>query len=140
MLTIGKVAALSNTSTDTLRFYEREGLLVPTSKTPGGYRLYGADAAQRIRFIKHAQQCGFALAEIREMLELRTQDSACCNDVRKLTIEKKLQVEYKIRALQTMSRALDALIATCTNEDRPVDECPILSALDSAIAERPASP
>ena len=136
MLTIGKVAALSNTSTDTLRFYEREGLLVPTSKTAGGYRLYGPDAVQRIRFIKHSQQCGFALAEIREMLELRTQDSACCDDVRKLTIEKKLQLEQKIRALQAMSRALDTLIATCMNEERPVDECPILSALDSAIAAR----
>ena len=134
MLTIGKVAALSNTSTDTLRFYEREGLLVPTSKTPSGYRLYGADAAQRISFIKHAQQCGFALAEIREMLELRAQDSACCNDVRKLTIEKKLQLEHKIKTLQAMSKALDTLIATCMDEKLPVVECPILSALDSVIA------
>jgi DNA-binding transcriptional MerR regulator len=136
LLTIGKVAALSDTSTDTLRFYEREGLLIPSSKSASGYRLYGPDAAQRIRFIKHAQQCGFALAEIRDMLSLRTQDSACCDDVRKLTIEKKLQLEQKIRTLQAMSRALDSLIASCTDDKRPVGECPILSALDNAIAAR----
>ena len=134
MLTIGKVASASNTTTDTLRFYEREGLIAPTSKSMAGYRLYAQDALQRIRFIKHAQQCGFSLAEIRDMLNLRTEDSACCDDVRKLTIEKKLQLENKIRTLKTMSRALDTLIATCTDEKLPVDECPILAALDSAMA------
>lgn len=138
MLTIGKIAALSSTTAETLRFYEREGLLV-ASKAANGYRQYGPDAVQRIHFIKHAQQCGFTLAEIREMLDLRTRDSACCNDVRTLTIEKKLRLEHKIRALQTMSRALDRLIDTCKDESLPLDECPILSVLDSAIAETPGS-
>ena len=134
MLTIGKVAALSSTTTDTLRFYERERLLMP-KKAANGYRQYGEDAVQRIQFIKHAQQCGFTLAEIREMLDLRRQGTACCNDVRTLTVEKKLQVEHKIRALQAMSRALDHLIATCTRSDLPLGECPILAALDSAVAQ-----
>ena len=133
MLTIGKVAAHANTTTDTLRFYEREGLLAPASKSASGYRQYGHDAVQRIQFIKHAQQCGFALAEIREMLNLRRQDSACCNDVRSMAIEKKLQIEHKIKSLQTMARALDGLIEVCTDEKLPADECPILSALDKAI-------
>ena len=134
MLTIGKVAALSNTTADTLRFYERERLLT-AKKGPNGYRQYAEDAVRRVQFIKHAQQCGFSLAEIREMLELRARRSACCNDVRSLTVEKKLQVEHKIRALQTMSKALDRLITACTRNKSPVDECPILHALDSAMTE-----
>lgn len=135
MLTIGKVAALSNTTADTLRFYERERL-VTSKKSANGYRQYAEDTVRRIQFIKHAQQCGFSLAEIREMLELRVRRSACCNDVRSLTVEKKLQVEHKIRALQAMSKALDRLITTCSRNKAPVDECPILQALDSAVAER----
>ena len=133
MLTIGKVAALSDTTADTLRFYERERLLAP-SKAPNGYRQYRDDAVQRVQFIKHAQQCGFSLAEIREMLDMRTRQKVCCNDIRSLTIEKKLQVEHKIKSLQTMSKALDRLIQTCKAADQPVDECPILRALDKAIA------
>lgn len=134
MLTIGKVAALSNTTTDTLRFYEREGLVVPTSKGANGYRQYRRDAVQRIQFIKHAQQCGFTLADIRDMLNLRARDSACCNDVRTIAIGKKLELEQKIRALGAMSRALDDLIDVCKDEKLPLDECPILAALDKAIA------
>ena len=135
MLTIGKVATLSGTTPDALRFYEREGLIVP-SKGSNGYRRYGDDALHRLNFIKHAQLCGFTLAEIREMLLLRKQDSACCNDMRSLTIEKKLQLEQKIRMLQTMSRALDGLIEACTKDNQPLEECPILAALDVAIAEK----
>ena len=135
MLTIGKVAALAHTTADTLRFYERERLLVP-SKAANGYRQYGEDAIQRVRFIKHAQQCGFTLAEIRELLDMRARRSVCCSDIRSRTVEKKLQLEHRIRALRTMSRALDRLIAACTREDLPLDRCPILAALDSAIADQ----
>lgn len=134
MLTIGKVAGLANITSDTLRFYEREKLLFP-SKAANGYRQYGEDAVQRVQFIKHAQQCGFTLAEIREILGMRKRASACCSDMRTITVEKKLQLEQKIRTLQAMSRALDELIASCRRDDPPLDECPILAALDSAMAE-----
>ena len=63
-LTIGKIATLADISPDTLRYYERERLIAPAAKSPGGYRLYERDALRRIRFIKQAQQCGFNLAEI----------------------------------------------------------------------------
>ena len=82
MLTIGKLAALSEVSADTLRFYERQGLIVPASKSAAGYRLYGEDAVVRLRFIKQARECGFTLAEIEQLLVLRSQDVACCGDVR----------------------------------------------------------
>lgn len=132
MFTIGKLGALSGVSVDTLRYYEIEGLITPTRKSGSGYRLYDEHAVRRLRFIKQAQQCGFTLAEIREFLLLRTRDSACCNDVRKAAIEKKLQLEQKIKAMRAMSAALDGLIADCTNESGPLDDCPILAALESS--------
>ncbi|MBF6989436.1 heavy metal-responsive transcriptional regulator [Cupriavidus sp. IK-TO18] len=130
MLTIGKLAQAGDISPDALRYYEREGLLAPASRTERGYRLYGEDAVRRIRFIQHAQACGFVLAEIRELLHLRQADSACCADVRQRAIEKKLQLAAKIRAMQAMSAALDRLIADCPDGTRSVDDCPILAALE----------
>ena len=130
MFTIGKLATLAQVSTDTLRYYEEEGLIAPDAKSDSGYRLYGKDSIRRIRFIKQAQHCGFTLAEIRELLLLRHQDAACCGDVRQRAVEKKLQLEGKIRTMKTMSKALDRLIADCTEETHPVDDCPILSALE----------
>jgi MerR family Zn(II)-responsive transcriptional regulator of zntA len=62
MFTIGKLAALATVSNDTLRYYEQEGLISPTAKSAAGYRLYDQDSVRRIRFIKHAQGCGFTLA------------------------------------------------------------------------------
>lgn len=132
MFTIGKLAAQAEISTDTLRYYEREGLIAPAGKSAGGYRLYDKDSTRRIRFIRQAQHCGFTLAEILELLVLRSRDAACCGDVRKRAIEKKLQLETKIRTMKAMSKALDSLIADCANETHPVEECPILAALEQA--------
>jgi len=129
-LTIGKIASLSKVSADTLRYYEREGLISPASKSEGGYRLYDRDAVRRVRFIKEAQHCGFTLTEIRNLLDMRTSDAACCRDVRRVAVEKKIQLEAKIKAMRAMSKALDRLIATCSNEGRPLDDCPILAAFE----------
>lgn len=135
MLTIGKLAARTDLSTNALRFYEREGLVEPSSKSAAGYRLYAEDAVARVKFIKDAQHCGFTLTEIQELLTLRARDSACCDDVRRLAIEKKLQLEAKIRSMKVMSRALDVLIADCPDGGRPVGECPILGAMEK-VGER----
>jgi len=137
MYTIGKLAEKAAVTTDTVRYYEKEGLLSPARKTDAGYRLYNEDAARRLRFIKQAQQCGFSLSEIGELLTLKNSDAACCKDVRSVAIEKKLQMENKIRALQLMSRALTELISICTDETRPLDECPILAALENSMAKQP---
>lgn len=81
MLTIGKLAAMAGTTPNTLRYYEREGLVPPAIKGDNGYRLYPQDAAQRVHFIRQAQQCGFRLAEIRTLLSIPSQASAGCADV-----------------------------------------------------------
>jgi MerR family Zn(II)-responsive transcriptional regulator of zntA len=136
MLTIGKVAKEADVSTDTIRYYEREGLVLPSRKSGSGYRLYSEEAVRRLGFIKHAQQWGFSLAEIRELLELRSDDRACCDDAYRVAVERKLQLEGKIKALQAMSRALSGLIEICSHDRKSLDECPILGALEAGIAGR----
>jgi MerR family Zn(II)-responsive transcriptional regulator of zntA len=131
-LTIGKMAGLAKVSADTLRYYERERLIEPATKSGSGYRLYEPDDLRRIRFIKQAQQCGFSLSEIRSLLALRTSSAACCRDVRRLAVEKRSQIEAKIKAMKLMSKALEHLIAECTTDARPLSECPILAALERA--------
>ena len=77
------------------------------------------------------------LAEIRELLVLRGRDKACCGDVRTRAVEKKLQIEAKIRAMKAMSKALDQLITECADETQPVNECTIIAALERAAVSAP---
>jgi len=139
-MTIGKLAKHAEISTDPLRYYEDESLLRPTRKTEAGYRLYGQDAVRRLDFIKHAQHCGMTLSEIRQLLELKADDRSCCSDVRSLAIRKKLQLEQKIKTMKAMSQALSELIEICTDEDKPLDDCPILEALESSMASQQREP
>jgi MerR family Zn(II)-responsive transcriptional regulator of zntA len=141
MLTIGAVAQKAQVSTDSLRYYEREGLIRPAAKSAAGYRLYTEEAIRRVAFIKQAQQCGFSLGEIRELLELRSADDACCDDIYRVSVAKKLQLERKIRALAAMSQALTRLIEMCSHDRKSLDECPILGALEAGLAVNgPAAP
>ncbi len=135
MHTIGKVAALAGVSPDTLRYYEKEHLIAPASKTDAGYRIYNDEAVRRIRFIKTVQHCGFTLSDIHELLTLKQAESACCEDVRSVAIEKKLRIAHRLQALQAMSRALDELIERCAGGEAATDECPILAALENSLAE-----
>jgi DNA-binding transcriptional MerR regulator len=135
MNTIGKLATLAGISTDTLRYYEKEHLIEPTSKTAAGYRLYNHEALRRIRFIKTAQHCGFSLSDIHELLTLKRVHNACCEDVRSLAIEKKLIIAHKLKALQAMSVALDDLILKCKGGATAIDDCLILAALENSLEE-----
>ena len=116
-------------TTVAIRYYEKEGLVAPQKKSDAGYRLYDDSAMHRLHFIKQAQGCGFTLAEILQLLTLQTLDSSCCSDVRKLAVEKKLQVETKIRDMKAMSATLDKLIIGCAIDIEPVAQCTILSSL-----------
>jgi MerR family Zn(II)-responsive transcriptional regulator of zntA len=135
MLTIGKVAQRAGTSVDSVRYYEREGLLEPAARSQASYRLYTADVIRRIGFIKQAQECGFSLAEIRELLGLRGTDQACCNDIYRVAAQKKAELDHKIDALLAMAGALARLIEMCSRDRKSLAECPILGALEAGAAE-----
>lgn len=127
---IGEVAAQAGVNIDTVRFYERRGILPKPLREPSsGYRTYPGDAPRRIRFIKRAQDLGFTLKEIRELLSLRAKPGARCADVLKRAEAKVRDVEAKIRALQAMRRALSKLASECTGRGE-VSECPILDAME----------
>ena len=131
-LTVGRLAELADVSANAVRFYEREGLMHVPAKTESGYRLYGPDAVQRLRFIKQAQHCGFTLSEIQALLQLGDEASSCCNDVRSKVVEKKLELEARIKAMKAMSKELDQLIAGCSNDARPAEDCSILASLSGS--------
>lgn len=129
-LTIGKVARLAGIGVETVRFYEREGLLNRPPRKGSGYRQYPEESIHRLRFIKRAKELGFTLREIKELLGLRLDvpSSATCTAVRKLAEEKIAQVRSKIKTLQRMEAVLVQLVVSCENR-AVTGECPILEVL-----------
>jgi Hg(II)-responsive transcriptional regulator len=128
-LTIGQVAAAAAVNIQTIRYYERRGLFIKPRRTASGYRQYAEDAVTRLRFIKHAQELGFSLKEIQELLALRVRHGAACDPVKRKTRQKIEPVERKIRDLERLKETLEQLAAACAAR-RPTDECPILEALE----------
>ena len=129
-LTIGKIANQAGVNTDTLRYYEREGIIAKPVRNGSNYRVYSEDAVLRVRFVKRAQELGFSLAEIKELLELRISEEASCGNVRDQAQAKIEDLDGKISSLRAMRRVLLQLVARCSGEG-PVSECPILEALDT---------
>ena len=128
-LTIGQLAKQVSVNIQTVRYYERRKLLVPLTRKPSGYRLYGDEALRRMRFIKNAQELGFTLKEIAELLNLRVSSSARCGDVKRKAQIKLAGVKEKIRDLKALDGALRSLIGACQT-GQPTDRCPILKALE----------
>ena len=135
MLTIGETASRIGISADTIRYYEKEGLLQPDSRTDRGYRLYGERSFRRLRLIRQAQSCGFSLAEVAELMQLQGLEGSCCSDICQRAAAKQKELERKLRALQAMSASLGELIARCEEQgNKPLDFCPILAALEAGLA------
>ncbi len=128
-LTIGQLARQAGVNVQTLRYYERRGLVTPTSRRESGYRQFSLDDVRRIHFIKSAQLLGFRLNEIAELLELRTDGGEGCDDVRQRAAAKLEEIVTRMEDLQRMQQALQALVATC-DARAASDPCPILAALD----------
>lgn len=128
-LTIGGVARAAAVNVQTVRYYERRGLVVSPHRTPAGYRQYPSDVIARLRFIKHAQALGFSLNEIRELLALRVKPGAACQTVALRTRQKIALVAAKIRQLRRMKLTLDHLVAACAAR-QPTGDCPVLHALE----------
>ena len=136
MYTIGRLARRAKVKVDSIRFYERQALLAPASKTPSGYRLYTDEALRRLTFIKHAQRCGFSLSEIGALLEMHNGDSAARTAVYRLALRKQTEIRDTMEALENMSHALAVLLSERpepTEPAREYTESPVLAALDAGI-------
>jgi MerR family mercuric resistance operon transcriptional regulator len=129
-LLMGEVAKQAGVHRETIRYYERIGLLRRPLRTGSGYRLYPPEAVTRAQFIKQAQELGFSLKEISELLSLRVDPDTNCGQIRKRAEAKIADIEEKIQALRKMKQALTKLMVACSGQG-PTSECPILEALDS---------
>lgn len=130
IMTIGQIARNSGTSIETIRFYEREGLIEKPPRTESGYRNYRPDVISRLSFIREAKSLGFSLMEIKELLFLKFSPDTNCGDVRSQAEKKILDIEHKIDSLQRMKQALVKLVTACPGSG-PTSECPILEAMET---------
>ncbi|MAF89874.1 MAG: Hg(II)-responsive transcriptional regulator [Bdellovibrionaceae bacterium] len=124
-LSIGKLAKATNINVESIRFYERKGLLKQPSKT-GGFRVYPDSYIKRIRFIKQSQSLGFSLDEIKTLLDLKITSKAKCSDVLEKTEDKIQEIEQKIKDLKLMKKSLLNLASCCIDRNQDLSDCPIL--------------
>ena len=122
---IGEVAKRSGVGIETIRFYEREGLLQEPERRPSGYRQYDESTVERLEYIRRAKELGFTLAEIRELLELSFAAHAGCDHIRQRAEAKVADIEDKIRSLQQMKRSLGRIVERCRAKDS-TDDCPLV--------------
>ena len=127
-LTIGTLARAAGVGVETIRYYQRRGLVEEPTKPIGGHRRYSPAAARRVRFIKRAQQLGFTLEEVTSLLAL--EDGRSCRETRMLAEQKLAVIESRIEDLSRMRRLLRALVAECAQGKRP-RACPIITTLMS---------
>ena len=128
-LKIGHLARVGGVNLETIRYYEREGLLQKPPRTPAGYRLFPSETARRLRFIKRAQELGFSLGEIRELLTLRVKPGTKREHIRVLAEAKITDIDQKIQTLEAMKKALRKMTNRCEGCG-PISGCPILETLD----------
>ena len=124
-LTIGHLARAADVNIETVRYYQRVGLIQEPHKPATGYRVYPAETIDRIKFIKRAQPLGFSLQEIAELLDL---GDGHCDDVRLHAEEKRDQIDQQIRDLTALKKTLDKLITACQSEN-DASHCPIVETL-----------
>jgi MerR family transcriptional regulator, Zn(II)-responsive regulator of zntA len=132
MYRIGELAKACKVKADTLRFYEKSGLITPSIRNESGYRLYGEQDRRRLEFIIRSKSVGFSLAEIGELLDLDTHKAeVTCQEVKAVADAKLAQVEEKIAELMRFRRNLRELSEICCGEPRSAEYCAILEVLES---------
>ena len=121
---IGEVAKLAGTGIETIRFYEREGVLLEPKRRPSGYRQYDEATVERLEYIRRAKELGFTLSEIKELLNLSFAHSNC-DHIRQRAEGRITDIENKIRSLQQMKRSLRKILERCQTKNS-TDDCPLV--------------
>lgn len=128
-LTIGSLAEAAGVKVPTVRYYERRGIIAEPPRTAAGYRQYDESVVDRIRFIRQAQDLGFTLEEIEDLLSLRVRGPESCVVVEAATRTKLASVQSKLRELERLKGVLQGLVRACEQRER-TSECPVLALLD----------
>lgn len=132
--TIKKTALESGVGVETIRFYERKGLITPTYRSSAGYRFFSDQVIKQILFIKRAQALGFSLSDIKELLSLSQSSLNARQEVYQKTIAKIELVRKKIEELKIIKHSLEKLVECCKGEG-PIEECPIIQAFESHLTQ-----
>lgn len=125
---IGQLSDRSGVKLETIRYYERTGLLPPPPRAPSGYRQYRPDHLRRLVFLRRSRQLGFSIKEVQDLLNLASQPDRVCKDVTHLAAAHVASVKAKVRELRRLQRALEKLVCACPGKVRIAD-CGILEAL-----------
>ena len=126
-LTIGKAAAQTGVNLETVRYYERAGLLPPPPRSAGGHRQYGEEHVKRLTFIRRGRELGFTLDEIRALLRLAEERDQPCAEARDVAVGHLNDIRTKIADLRSMEKVLEEMIKGCADGTLP--ECPLIEAL-----------
>jgi Hg(II)-responsive transcriptional regulator len=126
----GQVASQAGVNVETLRYYERRGLLPAPPRESSGYRAYGSEAVRVVRFVKRAQELGFSLDEVEALLDLAGGGPDACDAVQRMTGERIAELDRRIADLQAMRRSLQQLVATC-HRPRNHRECPLICSIET---------
>jgi len=129
-MTVGQVAREVGIGVETIRFYEREGLLEQPARRQSGYRQFEPDAIARLRFIKQAQRLGFTLREVRDLLALKLDPSAKRSQLRERALAKVADIDQRISDLKRMKKSLAPLLKACDGKGA-LEGCPILNAIEA---------
>jgi len=129
-LSIGKLSKQCGVNIETIRYYEKIGVMPAPSRSAGGYRIYGADHLKRLSFVRRSRRLGFSLDEIRGLLRLVDGHAYTCAQVHALTLDHLAEIRRKIADLKRLERVMAEMAAQCSGESVP--ECPIVDALFDA--------
>jgi MerR family mercuric resistance operon transcriptional regulator len=131
-LTIGQLSKLTSVNIETIRYYEKIGMLPPPPRTQGGRRVYGRLQTRMLAFIRRARELGFSLDEIRALLRLGGPEKATCGEVKTIAARHLEDIRAKLSDLKKLERLLSKTVARCTGRAAP--DCPVLEILDTARA------
>lgn len=126
-LTIGALSERSGVNIETIRYYEKIGIMPSPARSASGYRLYGSDDVRRLHFVRRGRELGFGLDELRGLLRLVDGHTYTCEEVHALTVEHLTDIRQKIADLRRLERVMSDMAAQCTRDQVP--ECPIIDAL-----------
>ena len=131
LLTVSQLAKATEVGADTVRYYERIGIIGEAERTGAGYRKFDEQAADRIRFIKNAQEMGFSLDEIKELMQLANGGASDCSAISEFARSKVTELDERMRKMRRFKKELEELVDACA-DGNPLGSCKILAKLNSA--------
>lgn len=133
---VGQMAEQTGCKVETVRYYEKEGLMPQPPRTEGGHRQYDRNHLKRLYFIRRSRELGFSIEQVRELLQYVDEPDHSCGEVRAMTVKQAREVQGKIDDLKRLQKALNDMSAKCSSRTFSIEDCPIIDALFEDRAER----